>query len=469
MADADETEDDAEDGLVPYAPDFTPSTLGKTIGADNVLKWLLDEAVRLKRRAELQESIGAQGLSHISDRNNRRDMANHVVQGLQNYQLINVDDSENVTLTLVGDAVRVAPANERDAVFGRHVLSMCGGYRLLEAMEKYRLRGERPNMELLNAELGQHPTSKNISTLRAWLARAGVVTETGPYAVVAGGLEALVGPGVIQMLGLDRAQAEFILAARVLTAQTGSDTLEAPDVRLSAETRVPGLRIPSKGLGGFVKKLADIGLVETARMSGRGGTRMSVKLTVEAIRLADEQVRSLLEQSVAGFPLSELGTLTEIFKALADGTADARGRIGERLAVHVCLALGLRVVGWRKRLPVEVDLTAERNAGLAYQRWHVQVKNVEGDVSADRVDREIGAAAGTGATHILFVAPRGLVSSAAKLEIIAKSRTTPLHIYWLGADALANADPIVMIRHLEGQEAVLVREKRREAERRENG
>lgn len=464
----DETEGEDEGGLIPYAPDFTPATLGKTLGEDKLLKWLLDQAASAGLKGALQDVIANKCLSHIAEEKNRRDMASHVVQALGNYALIDADEDNKISLTTAGAAIGATANAERDAAFARHILAMCGGYRLIEAIQRYELRGTKPNMEVLNEELGQHPTSKNISTMRAWLARAGVVSKTGAYAVNARGLASVVGPGVTQMLGLDPAQVEFILAARVLAAQTGSPLLEAPDVRKLAETRAPDVRIPSKALGSFVRRLIDHGLVEAVeRGKGKGGTRVNLKLSVKGIKLTDDQIRLLLAQSAAGFMLSELGTLKEALAVLDAGHAEQRGHAGERLAVHMCLMLGLRVTGWRNRLPVEVDLTAERVVGFAYQRWHIQVKNIDGDLSSDRVDREIGAAAGTGATHLLFIVPRGGITSAARAEAVTKSRLTPLHIFWLTGDVLKSTDPVVLVRSIEGQQAALVREKRNEAERRE--
>src|SRR6185436_6259983 len=116
--------------------------------------------------------------------------------------------------------------------------------------------------------------------------------------------------------------------------------------------------------------------------------------------------------------------------ALSGGTADQIGRLGEQLAVHLCLMLGLRVRSWRKRAPhSEIDLIAERLTGLTYQRWVVQVKNTAVNLDVDQVDREIGAAAGLGVSHILFVAPRAEPTQHARGEIRMKNRLTHLHVY----------------------------------------
>jgi hypothetical protein len=455
-------------GLIPYAPDFTPSTLGKHLSEDKVLEWLLSAAKRCDFRSALATDIGSTCLAHIDDPTNRRDMASHVVQALGNYQLIDVDEYDRVTLTAAGKSLLDAPGDQRDAQFARHILSMCGGYRLVEAIQRHELRGSRPTMESLNRELGLHPTEKSISSMRAWLAKAGVLSGRGTYSVFGDALAALVGSGVTRMLGMSPAQVEFLLAARILNLQTGGDALEAPDVKRLAETRAPNVPVPSKALGSFVRRLVDAGHVELVeRARGKGGTRVCLRLTLGACELTDDQIRSLLAQSDAGMALADLGTIEGALAELAANSAEQRGRAGERVAVHICLMLGLRVTGWRNRLPVEVDLTAEREVGFSYQRWHVQVKNIDGDLTADRVDREIGASAGTGATHILFVVPRGGITLAARAEALMKSRLTHLHIYWLLADSLGASTPIAMIRALENQQAVVVREKRREAERRE--
>ncbi len=456
------------DDVLPYGPDFTPSTLGKVMGEDAVLTWLLERALTVETKADLLDAIAGGCLSHIEDVRNRRDMASHVVQGLRNYGLVEVGTGEEVSLSPAGDAILGSRSEERDIAFARHILANCGGYRLVETIQRIELSGRRPSMESLNEAFGRHPTEKSISSMRAWLARAGVMSRAGVYRVLDDGLAAVVGAGFSDLLGLDAGQLEFVLAARHLSIMENWPVLEAPDVRQLAEVRGNGVKIPSKALGSFVRRLEERGLIEIAAQSqGRGGARTAFRLTATGIALTDEQIRRILAQSQAGYALSELGSIGDALALLDSGTADERGRAAERLAVHLCLMLGLSVTGWRVRLPVEVDLTAERSVGFAYQRWHVQVKNTDTDLDADRVDRELGAAAGTGATHLLFIVPRASMTSAARAEAISKARFTPLHIYWLTANQLRVRDPAVMIQYLDDQLRVISREKRAEALRRE--
>jgi hypothetical protein len=466
---ADQDEDEEErDGLVPYAPDFTPATLGKRLGADRVLGWLLEHA-RGSSRATLALAIAEQCLDHVPTPKDRRDMASHVIQGLQNYGLIAIDDEEKVALTSAGASLIEVEGQERDERFARHILTTCNGYRLVEAIQRAELAEQRVGLEILAETLDRNSTSKNISTMRAWLERAGVFAKGKNYKLVEARVDELLGHGTTRLFGLDDRQVEFVLAARILTAQQPTPMLEAAEIKMLAESRTPEVKLPSKALGNFARTLVVRGLfTEHAKAHTKGGTRVTLQLSPQGHELTDGQVRELVKQASSSIPLSELLPIARTLEELERGTAERKGKCGEMLAVHACLMLGLRVVGWRTCDTVEVDLTAERTAALTFQRWRVQVKNTGDDLDADRVDRELGAAAGTGVTHLLFVVPRAGLSATAKAEIDAKNKLTHLHVFHLTRDAFAAPVQVAaLIRELRGQEARLTRIKRFEAERRE--
>jgi hypothetical protein len=462
-------EADGPDGLVPYAVDFTPAMLGAKLGENRVLPWLLERAAKSGGKGAFITQIMRNCLHRVPDERDRRDMASHVFQGLQNYGLVLVDAEGNVRRTTAGDEILGAESDERDRVFARHILTRCNGYRLVEAIQRFELRGERATLEVLTEELDRSATSKSLSTMKAWLQRAGVMKAGKGYAVDEAGLERVLGTTAKRLLGLELAEVEFLLAGRVLAAQQSDGLLEAADVRLCAEMRAPGVKIPGKNLGNFVRGLVQQGLLEAAgTVRSRGGNRVAVRLSSEGFNLSDEQVRAFVAQSTAGYLLSDLKRLDEILVDVGGLNANAAGRLGEMLAVHVCLMLGLTVVGWRHRAPAEIDLTAERITALGYQRWHVQVKNTGSSLDIDQVDREVGVSVGTGATHLLFVVPRGGISAPARAEIRAKSTLTHLHIFVLDSDAFKPPVKVAtLLKALRGQEAGLARLKRIEAERRE--
>ncbi len=458
---------DAEAGI-PFGQDFTPAMLGKQLGEANVLPWLL-QAASSGTRAGFASAVESTCLSSVPNSKSRRDMASHVVSAMRAYKLIATGKDGDISLTPTGQRLKDASDADREALFAQHIITMCGGQRFVDAIRRYELRGESPDLEDLSIELGEHATSKNISTLRAWLGRAGVVTPTGPYRVNEGALDRLLGGGVASLYGLEQSVLEFLLAARIIQQQKGTGPLDAVDVADLAESRGADTRIRRKSLGQFVKKLEPGGFVRIVpALAGKGGSRTAFELVEKAIYISEEQIKGLLTQSQAGFPLSELLPLTEVIARLGHGTAYEIGRTGEQLAVHLCLMLGLHVRNWRKRAPhSEIDLIAERLSSLSYQRWIIQVKNTDVKLDADQVDREIGTTAGLGVSHILFVVPRAEATLPALGQMRIKNRLTHLHIYSLTAELLLEKQTAKLLAHLQKQAKDIASDKRQESEHRE--
>lgn len=455
------------DQYVPYAPDFTPSTLGKVLGEDRVLAWLLRVADESASKAALSLAIQEKCLQHVDAPKSRADMASHVVQGLQNYQLITIEN-DVPQLTLAGRTIFESPPELRDLMFARHILASCNGMRLVEAVQRFMLRRDRATLEVLASQLDRHATSKNISTMKAWLARAGLFTSSA-YEIDPQALDRILGSDVAPMFGMSTDQMELLLAARLIEAQTGDPWVRASDAKELALARRPMLTIPHKSLSGFVKELESRGLVETGSVAGKGGAGTTMRLIAAGRLFSEEQIRTLLAQSDAGIALAKLRPLSEVLVSLDVGHAQARGEAGEMLAIHLCLALGLRVESWRSRAPeAEIDLMAERSIGLSYQRWAIQVKNTGGKVDSDRIDREVGAAAGSGTTHLLFIAPRTTLTEPAQREAMARSRLTSLHVYFLDEKAFPGEVSVnFILDQLTRQQHLLAMAKRHEARRRQ--
>ena len=293
------------------------------------------------------------------------------------------------------------------------------------------------------------------------------------YRVDRATFQRIVGETYDRWAGLERRQVEFLFSARISTLQHGKVLLHGPDVAKHTRNRVPGVKVPAKALSGFVKQLDRRGLIELDgdMGRGRGGTRTAFRLTEAALKLTDEMLEGLLSQVSLGFPISNLRTLSQLFGELDTGRAERLGDVGEQLAIHVCLLLGLRVIGRNIRAPhAEIDVLADRLADFAYQRWAIQVKNIRTaqNVDIDRIDRELGAASGTGITHILFFVPRSSLTTAARAEMMAKNAFTPLHIYYIDADSMrGGVSSTDLLRVLVAQAREVATLKRGEAERRE--
>lgn len=458
-----------ETELVPWARAFPPPGLIDKVGADAALAWLLRAAEDNPERSAFLDVLRREGFAHIKGKpKNAADMARFVLIGMRGYGLVE-DDADSLRLTPIGREVMTAPDERRHDLFARHILTSCNGNRLLDLIREYDLRGEKVTLEALAEALDRHPTGTSVGVMRGLLARAGVFVGDS-YRIDEEAVDRILGGDVDRLLGLSRAQLEFVIAARAIERTEGRSEIQAAEAVTVAQARVPELRIPRKSLAGFVKKLAEAGVVTTGSdAKGAGGLRTTFKLVARASALADEELRRLLDQKRAGYDLNELLPLQKLNELLAVGGADERGQYGEMLAVHLCLMLGLRVLAWRSRAPgAEIDLVADRVTAMSYQRWAIQVKNVEGNVGADRVDREIGAVAGVGVSHILFVVPRGSMSEPGVREMEVRSRLTSLHIYALTQSVLANKPSLEqLVDVLRRQTATIARMKQDEARRRE--
>ncbi len=456
---------------VPYGPDFTPAILGKEVGKDHVLGALLADVDRCRTRAKLQAHIAETYLKTVPVvHNNRRDMASHVVAGLRNYKLIMIGEGETVELTKVGRRLLDASGAERDVIFATHILCECNGLRLVEVLHRAELRGhEAPSLEELARELDRNPTSKNVSAMRAWLARAGVVSATGAYRVDMSVVRKLLGDRTLRVLGLPADEFEFVVAAHYV-ALTHSGPLSAQEVADLVEARCPDIRIRRKSLGALLERLKVLGVISAPARSegGKGGSSLTFMLELDS-RLTEEALRALADQTAIGGALHALLPLEEVFTRVAHGSTDERGHIGEMLGLHVCLMLDLKVIARRLRAPnAELDLVAERSAGLSYQRWSIQVKNTTSELSVEQVDREVGAAAAAGLTHVLFIVPRARLTPAAQGEITQVNQFTPMHVYTLtAADLSRQMTAASLIRALAGQMEAIAGTKRAELKRRQ--
>jgi hypothetical protein len=210
------------DQRVPYATELTPRSLGRMLGHDAVLPWLLQTAETVGTRKDFRNAIIEKCFSHIQGKRaqqNRCDMASHVLQGLMGYKLVEIGAGDSIALTAKGEELLSVDDDVRDILFARHILTACNGYRLVEAIRRYELRGEVPSLEDLASELDGHPTAKSVSSMRAWLARAGVISASGRYTINKDALDRVLGGPVDAALGLTQVELEFLISARVLTKQ----------------------------------------------------------------------------------------------------------------------------------------------------------------------------------------------------------------------------------------------------------
>ncbi|MBK8591147.1 MAG: hypothetical protein IPN77_18870 [Sandaracinaceae bacterium] len=218
-------------------------------------------------------------------------------------------------------------------------------------------------MRLLTPLLDRHATSKNISTMRAWLARAGPLPTQGLRRVDLGALERLLGEDTSPLFGLSEGEAEFVLAVRLVEEQTGESWVRASAAKTVALQRNPDAAIPHKALSGFVKKLSIEGVCEVGSAGGSGGSGTTVRLIAAGRDFTDGELRNLLAQSQSGFGTPQRCSRSGSVPAAESDDIHVCGHAGEMMAVHPVAALGLRVEAWRAGAGGEIDLNCRAHSG----------------------------------------------------------------------------------------------------------
>jgi Restriction endonuclease len=373
-------------------------------------------------RAALQDAI--QSAYFLGDTDNARKMAMNCLLSLNAYGLIELNSTgKNYKLTPLY-TVLAEVATDTQLLFrqfARHILSRLEGLLLLRLIENIRARGEQVSLEYLGEELNDlgikiPPNSTYISTMRGWLAQAGVF-HASSYEIhwdVVFDLINVDTESINRLYQLSLEQKFFLLSMVNLAI-----TEFTPSNKIANHTRsVCGIRLTSKNLvKDVLLPLEQIGLLETVKTTlGRGAKPHDVRLTAKA---QNELLLPLLENLVT---LTEL-TLAELNRTFEAVVADLthpekhiRGVALELLAVWLVRLLGLRFGKWRLKSHEatgggEVDVMAASDK-IVYNRWQIQCKNIKGNVDVDTIAKEVGLTFLTKADVIMVVTMGNFTSQA---------------------------------------------------------
>ena len=134
------------------------------------------------------------GSSRNADNDNK--MAMNCVLSLKGYRLISFDETGKIyevttlSLELISIKDDSAAVHQR---FARHILTELDGLTLARLIEAIRARGEQVTLEYIGEEMNDlgikvPPNSTYISTMRDWLAQAGVFRQSGYEPIASGTL-----------------------------------------------------------------------------------------------------------------------------------------------------------------------------------------------------------------------------------------------------------------------------------------
>ena len=366
-------------------------------------------------RYALQEAIRKRFFPGHGNADNSTKMAMNCVLSLKAYRLIQFDETGKKYQTTDLHTSLLAQLPDEAAMhrqFATHILTELDGLLLARLIENIRARGEQVSLEYIGEELNDlgikiPPNSTYISTMRAWLAQAGVFRATG-YEVnwdVIYDLINMDADAIDKLYKLTLEQKYFMLSMVSLS------TIEfTPSNKIANHTRsVYSVRVTSKNLvKDVIEPLEALGLLESQKVTvGRGAKPHDVRLTQKG---QNELLTPLL---------SSLTTLTELTSADLDRTFEAvvadldnedkhiRGIALELFAVWIIRLLGLRFSKWRLRSYQatgggEVDVMAASDK-IIYNRWQIQCKNIKGKVDVDTIAKEVGLTFLTKADVVMVV------------------------------------------------------------------
>ena len=387
-------------------------------------------------RANLQEAVRSQYFPGHGNSDNSGKMAMNCILSLNAYGLIKfTDKGKQYDVTdLSHELIELAaedgdePGDGEARVFRRfatHILTNLGGLTLLRLIENIRTRGEQVTLEYVGEELTDlgikcPPSSTYVSTMTSWLGKANVFRPTGwdiNWDVVYDLLN-LSGDEINSLYKLDLEQKYFLLS---LVSLGGTEFVASNGVANHTRS-VYSIRLTSKNLvKDVIEPLEERGLIESQKTTaGRGAKPHDVRLTE---RGRNEVLVPLLE-SISQVAEYTTVDLNRTFEDVAGGlnALDEAGKVDkhvrgvalELFAIWIIRLLGLRFSKWRLRSYEatgggEVDVMAASDK-IVYSRWQIQCKNVQGTVSVETIQKEVGA---TFLTHadVVMVVTTGTFSS----------------------------------------------------------
>ena len=334
---------------------------------------------------------------------NKGKLANNTKLSMRAYGLIGEKD---VTLTETGQAlygIRYDEASLYEA-FARHILKSCQGMNLVQCTLDMWAAGEDINLNELRRWLVERGINvprggKHMSTMRLWLAKAGVFVSG--HRVDQGRLNQVLGLNIEEFEALAAFSAEQRAYLKTLANIGGGGPHSSNDLERLA-TATYGVSFNEKNLPQQVlyplRAAEYITLVRGTNEAGRGAKPFLITATDKlAADIITPLIEQLEEQTQADLRPLLRKPIKEIREELVSKDRHIRGLALEALAFKLMRLVDLTYVTTRLRGAAtggaEVDLIFE-SARLVFSRWQVQCKNTD-RVSLDDVAKEVGL------THML--------------------------------------------------------------------
>lgn len=331
------------------------------------------------------------------------------------------------------DIAAVSGEHAAYELFAKHILLHCNGTAFVSMLVSFLAddtqeevnadRIARYSTRECGLRIVEHNTA--INTFRLFLERAGVFDATvrsgrGFWRPRLERVTELLGVGFGSLEGISALAPHQRAYLRALcTVADPEQWLNAAAVRDHAETLYPDVRFDRSSIvKDVLESLSGLNLVEYTSGGTSGGKAAKVRVRPE---FNAEVLAPFLEEAAAHVGAAAAKflrvSLDDVRRDLLSDDKHTKGTALEALAIRIMRALDLRFESWRLRAAdagfAEVDVTLNGVMGGLATRWQVQCKNTpRSRIGNEDLAREIGVAAVSRATHVLFVANAQYTSNA---------------------------------------------------------
>lgn len=370
-------------------------------------------------------------------------LADNTFLSVRDYGLVS-EDSAPTEVAEVLLRIKDNPNNLYEA-FARHILINLNGLQFVNVVRDMQSSGEKITLPSLRARASQYGATfprgaTHASSLKSWLALAGIFVEGREFTLNERRLEEVLGTNVrtIDSLGeLTQQQRAFLKALANLSPKEPVPQNQV----VSYASTLYGVEFNEKSIPGQVlTPLENLGFITVSK--GSAGRGAKPHLVLPTGRLRSEMVTPLVNALAASIgPVARQVArmrLADILSQIQSDDRHIKGRALEALAIYFLRLLDLRFVGWRLRAVegqgAEVDVVME-GARFLFSRWQVQCKNTA-RVALDDVAKEVGLARRY-RTNVIMVVTTGKFSRDAERYADEEMAATHLNIILLDGISLA--------------------------------
>lgn len=283
-------------------------------------------------------------------------------------------------------------------------------------------------------------TTTDISQMRAWLDKSGIIGTGRDYSVDQAKIEEMVGASdeeILALYGLTDEQSAFL---RALALVDPDKPIPHTTVRSIAEAAY-GVDISGKRATRYVlEPLEEEGYISvTSRRGSPNLVEMTDQFQADVLLPIFDHINDQTE-----VPRDILRTtFTELEEKLDSGSTHEKGRALEALTVKVGYMLGLEFVGWHVRNwsstgGSEIDVVMD-SVGTSFNRWQIQCKNMASSLRTSDVKEEVGVSRLVQSNVILMIVRSGVVDDARQYASRITARGN-LSIFFLNAEDLTDFD-----------------------------